>query len=237
MEPEEEAERAAKRPRHSAGKAKAKAKTKSKAKAAAKAPADAGRPQQLTLPPLLELKKPAAGSVTPAPVANNDTTAAEVAVSVVPVTALDEDEDEYAGCFDDAIVISTDASGKVPLEGEEGKKEALEPEGRPASVAAEPPAGDGSSDGSELGSDLDDPEEFDDPGFHGEQLVDGELFGEIAWTSRGKHGWSAQIRNGFVRAKGVECLFSEASCKFDLVAEKLGGPRGLGTAGELLRQA
>lgn len=163
--------------------------------------------EQRTLPP---------GSSGPPPVG--------VLEPVVPLSdaaaAEVGSDDEYAGCFDDADVIVSNTcqpQGAKSLDGavSPAVQQSRDACGGSATAAQAPsePIGDilaeQSSDGSELGSDLDD-SEFDFP------VIKNSLFAQVKRVARSRKRWSVQLGRGVLTIDGVECLISGARGVFDI---------------------
>lgn len=119
-----------------------------------------------------------------------------------------ESDDEYAGCFENAIVVRGAGFESPPKEealvaGDE--VEEVADAMKTSAPSAQTGRGPETSDGSELGSDLDG-SDFDEP------ETRNELFAPIEkMPSRGKKAaWKVQLGPGVLKIQGVELLFARA---------------------------
>eukprot|EP00927_Polykrikos_kofoidii_P048853 TRINITY_DN43035_c0_g1_i1.p1 TRINITY_DN43035_c0_g1~~TRINITY_DN43035_c0_g1_i1.p1 ORF type:complete len:389 (+),score=74.98 TRINITY_DN43035_c0_g1_i1:93-1259(+) len=189
--------------------------------------ADEAKPPPSLPPPLVEMPRPVAGKASSlAPPENVMETAPAVAT---------ESDDDYAGCFDDAevivsqvetptaIVVSTAEPLVAPKAGQSSqaahtgknarREEAHDTSGgdpavvRAAAAANAPKVDEISSEGSELGSDLD-LSEFELP------EANDVLFADLGQVRRSQKRWVVDLRHGVLQIGGVECLVSSGVGEF-----------------------
>lgn len=111
--------------------------------------------------------------------------------------AANSDSDEYDGCFEGCqVIVAAGAQLPAPVK---VKEEA-------AGIVVRPPE---SSDGSELGSDLDGSEP-------GDGEADSGLAADIASIRRSRRRWVLRLKRGVLLVSGVESFFSSATGYFDV---------------------
>mmetsp|Transcript_102353 Transcript_102353/g.285173 ORF Transcript_102353/g.285173 Transcript_102353/m.285173 type:complete len:404 (-) Transcript_102353:16-1227(-) len=134
-------------------------------------------------------------------------------------------DDEYDGCFEGAEVIVSAATEPTPepsasvaqsSAGEAAQGAVVPAMGRATGVEATNPAcsyggldrGGSSSEGSELGSDLDD-SEFDEP------TTENLIYAELKKVERKPRQWSLELGPGVLFADGMEYLFQSGKGNFE----------------------